>query len=207
MNLAPRSLFARNVLLLLALILLSLAGAGTFLRYWLQKPRIEQLAELVVRHVRAVQSELEALPVEQRNSAVGRLGAGGDPRVVAAGAVRPPPQAIRGDLLSLRFLEQIVRLVPGGAANVRWSADSSGTLWVLLPVAGEPYWFIVSGVQPEGGYSAVGLGLTALTAVLSVTGAALLQRRIHRPLARLGEAANPPAQGAGAPPGRGEAPT
>ena len=47
MRLVPRSFFARNVLLLMALFACGLAGGTFALREWVQKPRITELAELV----------------------------------------------------------------------------------------------------------------------------------------------------------------
>jgi two-component system osmolarity sensor histidine kinase EnvZ len=67
-----------------------------------------------------------------------------------------------------------------------------------MPLAGEDYWLIVPRVQLET-YPMTTIELTALTALLSLAGAALIQSRINRPLARLVQAANRIARGESVP--------
>jgi two-component system osmolarity sensor histidine kinase EnvZ len=105
-----------------------------------------------------------------------------------------------------QFLDDLTWRLPHGTLDVRWSPTQHGTLWVRVPIAGESYWFIESGLKPEGEYPAAVLGFMALTALLSVAGAALIQRRINAPLSRLVTAAKDLARGEAVPPLSEDAP-
>jgi two-component system osmolarity sensor histidine kinase EnvZ len=200
MKLAPRSLFGRNVLLLLGLFMFGLACGALALRQWVQKPRITQLSQLVVSQIRLTQSALEALPAERRASTRPWLNArSGGVLLVPLAAAEPPPQLVQMSPITRQLLDDLRPRLPSGASDVRWSPSQHGTLWVRLSIAGESFWFIESGLQLEGEFSAAALLLMVLTGLLSVAGAALIQRRINRPLSRLVQAANELAKGESAP--------
>jgi two-component system osmolarity sensor histidine kinase EnvZ len=207
MRLAPRSLFGRNVLLLLGLFMLGLACGVIALRQWVQKPRITQLSQLVVSQIRLMQSGLEALPAERRATTRPWLNArSGGTLLVPLAAADPPSGLVQMSVIARQLVNELRTRLPSGASDVRWSPTQHGTLWVRLSIAGESFWFIESGLQPEGELPGAGLVLMALTALLSVAGAALIQRRINRPLSRLVQAANELAMGEPAPRVSEEAP-
>jgi two-component system osmolarity sensor histidine kinase EnvZ len=200
MRLAPRSLFGRNVLLLLGLFMFGLVCGALALRQWVQKPRITQLSQLIVSQIRLTQSGLEALPAERRATTRPWLNArSGGALLVPFAAAYPPSGPVQMSLIMREFLADLRVRLPSGASDVRWSPAAHGTLWVRLSIAGESFWFVESGLQPDGEVPAAGLVLVALTALLSVAGAALIQRRINRPLSRLVQAANELAKGEPAP--------
>jgi two-component system osmolarity sensor histidine kinase EnvZ len=200
MRLAPRSLFGRNVLLLLGLFMFGLVCGALALRQWVQKPRITQLSQLIVSQIRLTQSGLEALPAERRATTRPWLNArSGGALLVPFAAADPPSGPVQMSLILRQFLADLRARLPSGASDVRWSPAQHGTLWVRLSIAGESFWFIEPGLQPEGELPAAGLVLVALTALLSVAGAALIQRRINRPLLRLVQAANELGKGEPAP--------
>ena len=190
MRLAPRTLFGRNLLLLLVLFVFGL-GCGMFaLREWVQKPRIAQFAELVARQIDSMRSGLEAVPAEARATLVSQVNAHSNMRAVPAERADPPPLTRPINPIARQFLAQLLRALPDRAPEVRWSSAQQGTIWVRLPVAGQEYWFILPRMQPVGDYSVATLGLLVSVVLFSLTGAALLQRRINRPLSRLADAAN-----------------
>jgi two-component system, OmpR family, osmolarity sensor histidine kinase EnvZ len=200
MRLAPRSLFGRNVLLLLGLFMFGLVCGAVALRQWVQKPRITQLSQLIVSQIRLTQSGLESLPAERRATTRPWLNArSGGALLVPLAAADPPSGPVQMSLITRQFLADLSARLPSGASDVRWSPAQHGTLWVRLSIAGEAFWFSESGLQFEGELPAAGLVLVALTALLSVAGAALIQRRINRPLSRLVQAANELAKGEPAP--------
>jgi two-component system osmolarity sensor histidine kinase EnvZ len=196
MRFGPRTLFGRNVFLLLALFMFDLVCGVLALREWVQKPRITQIATLVVRQIRSAEAALEVLPIEHRREMLPWLSSRSDGVLVApAGTVDPPPQARSPRPTTRQFLEDVRWRLPDNASDVRWIPKDHGTLWVRLDIGSEGYWFMESGLQPEGDIPSTSLGLMGLAAVLSVMGATLIQRRINRPLSRLVQAANDLAKG------------
>jgi two-component system osmolarity sensor histidine kinase EnvZ len=199
MRLGVRTLFGRNVLLLLVLFMFGLLCGLLALRQWVQKPRVTQLAVLAERQIRWAQAGLEALPVEHRGAMRPWLNSRSGVLVVPVGAVDPPPELLPRGPITRQFLDDLRRRLSETGSDVRWIPKEHGTLWVRFLVGREAYWFIESGVQPEGELPATALGLMVLTAVLSVAGAILIQRRLNRPLSRLAQAADDLAKGAPAP--------
>jgi two-component system osmolarity sensor histidine kinase EnvZ len=196
MRFGPRTLFGRNALLLLALFMFGLVCGVLALREWVQKPRVTQLAALVVRQIRSAQAALEVLPIQRRVEMRPWLNSrSGGVLVAPAGAVDPPPQARSLSPMTRQFLEDVRWRLPDNASDMRWIPKDHGTLWARFDIGSEAYWFIESGLQPEGDFPSTSLGLMGLAAVLSVMGATLIQRRINRPLSRLVQAANDLAKG------------
>ena len=194
MSLVPRSLFGRNVLLLLALFAFNLVCSVWVLRECVQKPRVAQLADLVARQIRSLQDGLQVLSADQQAVLLLRLNAGGDVRAVPAVAASPLSEPPSQSPLTRLFLNTLVDRLPPSVSDVRWSSEDQGTLWVHTHLAGQAYWLIVPRIKPET-YPATALGLMAISTVLSLIGAALIQRRIHLPLSRLVRAANQIANG------------
>ena len=205
MRLVPPSLFGRNVLLLLVLFMFNFLCGTLVLREGVQKPHITQLTDLVARQIRSLQNGLRALPVDRQQAFLRGLNAGGGIHVASAETIVAPSQHVSSKVLTRLFMDTLVVRLPGGASDLRWSEQDQGTLWVRMPVAGEEYWLIVPRVQLET-YPITTAELATLTALLSLAGAALIQRRINRPLARLVQAANRIARGESVPPISEQAP-
>jgi two-component system, OmpR family, osmolarity sensor histidine kinase EnvZ len=187
-TLAPRSLFGRNILLLLVLFIFGLACGGLTLRVWVQRPRIAELAELVSRQVLLAHANLTLVPEEQRASMRPWLNSWGGVTVLPVAAEKPPTGLASPELLALQFMRDLQWRLPD-ALQVLWAPINQGTVWVRMRVGDDEYWFIERGVYLEGDVSAAGIGTLIVVAALSVSGAALIQRRINRPLAHLVEAA------------------
>ena len=184
MRLQPRSLLGRNLVLLVALFVISLGSGLLAVREYVQRPRIEHLARILSNEVRSTQALLEALPPDHRQSALERFNGG--ERL----ATRADPEAWRQANLLTQWLLGAVRaeLADSGAKLV-WSPEPGGTLWVRVQVKGEPYWLRLPNVALKPAYPAAEVALL-LTALFAVGAAMLIQRRIHRPLQRLAQAAD-----------------
>lgn len=190
MRVLPRSLFGRNLLLLFGLFVFGIGFGALALRERVQKPRINRLAEIVTRQVLWSQLALESMPADHRESMRPWLNArGGGALVLPQSAAMPPADEARMSAIDRQFLEQLAAHLPGGSRDIRWTSEQGGTVWVLISIAGEPYWFTESGVQLEGVFPGSASGLLLLVGVLSVLGAGLIQRRINRPLSQLVSAA------------------
>ena len=194
----PRSLFGRNVLLLLTLYTINLFCGLVALREWVQKPHIAELADLVARQIRSVEAGLRALPTDQQRSFLRGLNAGGDLRAVSATSTVAPSRSMPPNLLAGLLEDALVERLAGGVPDLRWTRDGQTTLWVRMPLASEEYWLIVPRVQIDT-HPVTTIELTILTALLSLVAAALIQRRINRPLVRLVQAANRIARGESVP--------
>jgi two-component system osmolarity sensor histidine kinase EnvZ len=193
---APRTLFGRNLLLLLALFLACLVCGTLALRQLVQKPRITQFSNLVARQVRWAQATLEALPPAWRSSNRPWLNAqAGGALLIPAAAARPPPAFTPANPTTRQFRQDLLWRLPHGATEVRWSPQHHGTVWVRLTAGEEEYWFVEPDLQVGGELPVAGITVLVVTALLAVAGAALLQHRINRPLTRLAHAANELAEG------------
>lgn len=194
MSLAPRTLFQRNALLLLILFLLGLAAGVLTLREWIQKPRITELANLVARHVRLASASLQAVPDSRRDAVRAWLESQDAIRAVPTTAGGPPDGRVLPARAARQFVADLRQRLPD-AAEIRWTPNDGGTVWVRMNIGARQYWLIDQGVFLVGDISAVGVGTLLVFTALSLSGAALIQRRINRPLARLVEAAKTLAAG------------
>lgn len=194
MSLAPRTLFGRNALLLLILFLLGLAAGMLTLREWIQKPRITELANLVARHVRLASASLQAVPGSRRDAVRAWLESQDAIQVVPATAGGPPGGRVLPAPAAQQFVSDLRRRLPD-AAEIRWTPKGGGAVWVRMSIGPRQYWLVERGVFLVGDISAVGVGTLLVFAALSLSGAALIQRRTNRPLARLVEAAKTLAAG------------
>ncbi len=190
---AHLSFFGRNVLLLLVLFILGLTGAAATLREWVQEPRIIELAEMTARQIRLAQANLLLMPERERESLAWLDSrAGVDVLPIVAGA---PQAGITPRLPAARqFVDDLRRRLPD-ALDASWVPMDHGTARVRLRVGAEQYWFVARGVFLVGNIPAAGIGAFAIFALLSIWGAALIQRRINRPLFRLVAAAKSLAAG------------
>lgn len=189
----PRTLFGRNTLLILTLIVFGeLTGALLFLEF-VQKPRINQLALLAVRQIHSTQALLEALPPEQQLVLIERLNAvqtdaGPEVRITQQ---PPAPSAdiSNRDLVMMLFARRVASYLNFAEQDIHWNGADNGTLWAPLPLGDRQYWIGVYGLRTDAGPWRLWLGISLLASTLAVFGAYLIQRRINRPLRTLVAAA------------------
>jgi two-component system osmolarity sensor histidine kinase EnvZ len=181
----PRSLLARNALLIIGLVvagqLVSLAGFFILV----QAPRAVQLAAVTARYAAVLESALAAASPEERTRLlalpdfpVARLEAAGPPE---GGRRGPRPQLLR------RFEEALALRLDG--RPIRFTREGVDTLWIGLRVPGERLWFgaPIAPLLAEHFFNWV--AVSGAGAVIGLAGAFLIQRRINRPLDALGDAA------------------
>ncbi|MEP6720031.1 MAG: ATP-binding protein [Variovorax sp.] len=195
MNWRPRSLFGRNALLLVALIVIGQLGSALVVRQMVLKPRLEQVADSVARNVGAVRAGLAVLPPAQRTAFVDAF----NQRALAASA-RDNDAPTTGTRLLLRPLERrfvqsvSARIAQQGAEAV-WRREAGGSLALRLSFDGVDHWVVMPGMLPAREFTGAWLAVSIVSALLALGGALWLQRRLHRPLARVVEAARTLAQG------------
>jgi len=196
--LLPRSLFGRNLLLIVVLIFAAEFGITILFRQLVQEPRAARMAEVAQLQVIALHSTLELTTPSQRSALLKNLGQHDSDRI-AVRRITAPGQAPlefaeppRGTI-SLFMQHMQDRLGPD--YKLGWQETPKRRLWIGSRIDDADYWFgIDSGIFVESTTSlfiafAVGAGLLALL------GAFLIQRRINRPLRVLAKAAAQIGQG------------
>jgi two-component system osmolarity sensor histidine kinase EnvZ len=185
-SLWPKSLFVRNWVVLLAFaVAVQILTMAAYMV--MQRPSMEQLAGIVAGQVSSIGTAMEAVAPGARDQVL--KGINRNVRLVpAAGAQAPTDRAFKGLLLNT-FLKSLQTKVPAGS-KVRWSGSPSYQLWAETHVDGRSYWLVFPMRQllPSGGLRPtleVGLGI----ALMALAVASLIQRRIHRPLKEIAEAA------------------
>jgi two-component system osmolarity sensor histidine kinase EnvZ len=183
----PRTLFARNLLLLIVLLVVTQLVSLLGFRFFVQVPRLERLAGYVVEQEISLREVFAVLPPEQRASAIPRFCAAHPERLISA--VNAPvwmrePQTLRSTLI-FRPLQRIL----GADHPLHW-AERQNRLWVGIVLDGRPYWmgFAMKGLLPDTGVALLLVSLLLMT--FSVLGAILIQRHLHHPLRRLTVAAD-----------------
>jgi len=195
MNWRPRSLFGRNALLLVALIVIGQLGSALVVRQMVLKPRLEQVADSVARNIGAVRAGLLALPPAQRTAFVD----GFNQRALAASA--RDHEALATDTrfllrpLERRFVQSVSARIAQQGAEAVWRREAGGSLALRLSLDGVDHWVVMPGVLPAREFTGAWLTVSIVSALLALVGALWLQRRLHRPLSRVVEAARALAQG------------
>ncbi|MEP7102103.1 MAG: ATP-binding protein [Burkholderiales bacterium] len=194
MSLAPRSLFGRNFLLIVLLILLAQIGSALLVRELLLRPRQEQLADGIARNVAAIRAGLLALPPAQRAAFVDEFN---QHRAPGDGSAAPDsPASSQLSLLERRFMRAISQRVAAEGADVIWRREAGRGLALRLTIEGTPYWVVLPGVLPAREFSGAWLAASVTGALLALLGAFAIQRRLNRPLAQVVTAAGELARGA-----------
>ncbi len=180
----PRTLFGRNVLLMVALTLLAQFATGLLFRQGVMVPRLHLAADATVHNVQAFAQALAALPADQRAAFVAHFNAR-TPDEGPASAARPSPAGAPLTRLEKAFLRHLDQRLPATAEGPRWRRGTDDSLVVRVDVDGRGYWLDLRGMLPPGDAAAAWAAASLTTALLAILGAWWLQRRLGRPLDRL----------------------
>ncbi len=194
MTLTPRSLFGRNVLLIVSLIVLAQIGGALLVRELILRPRLDLIAEGLARNIAAIRAGLVALPVPQRATFVDEFNRRG-----LLGARDAPPEGTRQPSLTLlerRFVRTISQRVAAEGTEIVWRREAGGSFALRLAIDGAPYWVVLPGVLPAREFTGAFVAATLTSALLALIGALAIQRRLNRPLERVVAAAGELARGA-----------
>lgn len=194
----PRSLFGRNVLLLVSLLIVSQIAWLTLFRVMVQVPRLERLASYVLEQDRLLQITLKRTPPSERQEVLADISAQGETRLLPASEA-DARFAERSDNRIARLFSPMSRAL-GPQHPVYWQRDGEHRLWVKTQLDGHDYWmgFPSAGLIPTAGRLLVAGSLATLA--LSLLGAYLIHRRLHKPLTELAAAASAVACGETPPP-------
>jgi two-component system, OmpR family, osmolarity sensor histidine kinase EnvZ len=178
----PRSLQARNIWLLLAVVILGQTLSLVLIFQLAIRPQAERIGAIMASNVAAISEVMATLGPAAREDMIERINAGGAIKI-AKGI--EPPELGSGvpTLLELIFIRSFAKELAQDDVVV-WQGASHDGLWVNLKLGGEAYWF--SYLRPLG-WSPSGaiLGSFVVAVALALAGGYLVQRRIAEPLRRL----------------------
>lgn len=209
----PRTLLARNIALLIALVVLSQVCSLGVLLHYVQRPRVERAAAVFATYVTTLDNLLQSTPRAARDALAARLDARA--RLPGSALAEPPSSVLRGYRNYQRkvFLESLREHLPADM-EARWQTEGGQRLWIRMhaPADGPggaasaavasgaaaseantsaaPYWIalpIPEDAQGNGLDAAILLSL-GLAALAALTGYAI-QLHLNRPLQELTRAA------------------
>ncbi|WP_144146541.1 ATP-binding protein [Paraburkholderia sp. BCC1884] len=185
----PRSLLARNIALLVALVALTQVCSFTVLLHFVQRPRIDRAAIIFADYVKTLDSVLVAMPPDEGRAAAARLG--GQTEAPAHLGLEPTPSPVRFFRTWQRdvFVGALRRYLPL-YMQVRWQTGDGERLWIRVRVAGDPCWIalpMTEDAQASGITTTLALSL-GLALLAALTGY-LIQLHLNRPLEDLAQAA------------------
>ena len=132
MTLTPRSLFGRNVLLIVSLIVLAQIGSALLVRELILRPRLDLIAEGLARNIAAIRAGLVALPLAQRTSFVDEFNRRG-----LLGVREAAPETARQASLTLlerRFVRTISQRIAAEGTEIVWRREAGGSFALRLGV-------------------------------------------------------------------------
>ncbi|WP_269511337.1 ATP-binding protein [Burkholderia sp. IMCC1007] len=202
----PRSLLARNIALLVALVALSLVCSLVVLLHYVQRPRIERASIIFSEYVQLLDRTLASLPPDTGRAVVAQLG--GRTQPPPAGPPQPPnlPAFFRTWQRDV-FMQALARHLPA-ELPARWQSGDDERLWIRLHAAGTPVWIslpMAADAQASGITTALVLSV-GLALLAALTGY-LIQLHLNRPLDALARAAQRVTAGERPPPLPTDGPT
>jgi two-component system osmolarity sensor histidine kinase EnvZ len=185
----PRSLLARNIALLVALVALTQVCSFTVLLHFVQRPRVDRAAIIFSDYVKTLDGVLAAMPPDEGRAAAARLG----DRTEQPEHLLPDPQRSPGRIFRTWqrdiFLGALQRHLPPDML-VRWETGDGERLWIRVHVAGEPRWIALPVTEDAHSNGIVTtLWLSVGLALLAALTGYLIQLHINRPLKDLARAA------------------
>ena len=185
-SLWPRSLLARNSLLLILLVFITNFSSILVFIFFVQKPRIDDLAQLIAKQIVTLDHVLAKVPYNQRDQFVAQInGFAVPPKETLSEVPINRLKGYEGAIFMKRFIADLPAQMP-----IRWQVTPERHIWVEVNVAGQPYWITLPAIQNARGIGIIstlllcsGLSLLALIVVFAI------HRRVNRPLTSLALAA------------------
>ena len=195
MSLWPRSLFGRNALLIVALMVIGQFVSLALVREMVVKPRYELLSDGLARNVSAIRAGLISLPAAQRDAFIEQF----NQRALAN--LPPVPErsnTARAPLTPVErnFVRSVSQRVAAEGGEIIWRREAGGSLSVRIALDTGEYWIVLPGLLPAREFTGAWLVASLSGVALALIGALLIQRHLHRPLADVVQAARTLASGA-----------
>jgi len=183
----PRTLFGRNLLLIVAIVFLSQLGSAWLYRELVIKPRVRQNAEATAQDLLALVDGLQALAPAERARFVERFNAHVHARLRApdpaaaraqeltgapAGAPGPAPRE-RLTPLEQAFVQEVSARLALQQHDLLWRRMGRDWLAVRVRLDAQEYWIELPALQRRRGWPTAWLLGSAATGLLALLGALL----------------------------------
>jgi len=187
MTLFPRSLFGRNVLLIVVLVVVGQLASALLVRQLIVKPRLAQLSVAVARNVGAIRAGLAAMPAAQREAFVAQFNRRAMQGIADDGEGGGRGQRPLLSRLERRFVHEASRgiALEGEGSEIIWRREAGGSLAVRLRLDGADHWVTLPGVLPAREFTGAWIAASLTSALLALLGALLIHRHLNRPLRRV----------------------
>ena len=182
-------------MLIVALLIVGQLVSGLLVRELIVKPRFELFGDGLARNVSAIRAGLAALPAAQRADFVEAF----NQRALANLPPEPPRSAAARMVLTpieRRLVQSVSARVAAEGGALIWRREAGGSLALRLALDGVEHWIVLPGVLPAREFSGAWFAASLVSVALALLGALLIQRRLHRPLAAVVDAARTLASGA-----------
>ncbi|MGF6731953.1 two-component system osmolarity sensor histidine kinase EnvZ [Paraburkholderia youngii] len=199
-RLLPRTLLARNIALLIALVMLSQICSIVVLLHYVQRPRVERAAAVFATYVTTLDNLLAATPPASRAALTARLDA--REQLPPEATDTPPHDLLHAYRTYQRgvFIDSLQKHLPADMP-ARWQTEGAQRLWIRMHgslagagnaagMAGAPYWIalpVPEDAQGSGLEAAIFLSLGL--AVLAALAGYAIQLHLNEPLHELTQAA------------------
>lgn len=182
-----KSLRARNVALLVTVVLAGQLLALALVWVLAIRPQAERVGGIMARNVAAISMTMDTLGPVPRRALIDRINRDGAIRILP-GTTDPPEDRGFPTAVERVFVRAFAREMREDNVLV-WQGGQTGQLWARVTMGGEPWW--VSYERPKG-WSPNGAVLASflIAVTMALIGGILLQRRIAQPLRSLAGAAD-----------------
>ncbi len=193
MKLLPNTLFARVMLLMMVMIIVSFVAGYSIYLYFIIRPSASSTADIFALHINSVHKALETMAENKRDRYLDELVRSGFLHVQRDQVTKPGRAA--EIFYEKIFLEYYPKLLFDKHAEVRFDYDdllfseNPRIIWVKVTISDKPIWL----GSPMGTFKAPTtqnmLALLTLILLLTFIGAFMISRIVKRPLNKLVDAA------------------
>ncbi|MGH8771498.1 MAG: ATP-binding protein [Pyrinomonadaceae bacterium] len=183
----PRSLLARTVLLIIALLIFGQLAAFQILRLTEREPRAQQAARQIAAVVNLTRSALITAKSEKRPALLREISQREGIRVYT-GETRPEPRP-RADGRALRVIRDELQHELGAETEVFAARGEGAGLLVSFRIDDDEYWLHVRRAQLEREFPWHWVGWSSFVLLLAIAGGYVIAAHINRPLKHLASAA------------------
>src|SRR4051812_37193366 len=134
----PKTLFGRNVLLIVGLMALAQIGSALAVRELIIRPRADLIADALARNIGGMRAGLLKLAPEQRVAFVDEFNRRGLEGARDSAGDDPTRQPLTR--MERRFVRQVSQRIAADGAEIYWRREAGGSLAVRLPIDGSNYW-------------------------------------------------------------------
>ncbi|MCJ2179257.1 ATP-binding protein [Novosphingobium album (ex Hu et al. 2023)] len=178
----PKSLFRRNVALMVGVVLAGQVIAGLLVLAFVIRPQIDRVANVSANMIVALSQVLEEMPEPRRAALIARIGEDGDV-VLREGDIEPATRPRFPNFIERQFIKALSERL-SNHPELSWRTGDGNRLWFHIRLGGENTWVSVTPPTRRSALFTLFYAFAVAFVVAAVCGL-LLQRRLDAPLRRL----------------------